>query len=149
MRGSYINRLLENHPNDSVIEVGTLVTEYLYTDRHVYEVVEVDSPKRVTIRRMRALPKEGSVPMSNQWELVSDKDGIERKLTKRGKYWYWTSEVTKDMYDERKDDVRFMIAFLGAGFDKDKMERDGKSQARYRRAKVRFGVGDYYYDYEF
>ena len=38
--GSLNNRLEENHMFCDVIEVGTDMTEYLYTDRHAYEVLK-------------------------------------------------------------------------------------------------------------
>jgi len=49
--GGLQNRLEENRMFCDEIKVGTGVTEYFYTDRHAYEVIEVKDQKHVKIRR--------------------------------------------------------------------------------------------------
>lgn len=144
--GLLTNRVMEDK-EFSAIEVGTPVTEYFYSDRRVYEVVGVIDEKHVEVRAMRAIPD--GLPMSNQWKLESDADGYVKKLTKRGKYWYWTHEVTKEDYEEGlKEDEFYEVRLRCAGYDPEIIMRRGK-QMKYSRAHVSFGVADYYYDYEF
>ena len=51
--GSLNNRIEENKMFCDTIEVGTGVTEYSWSDRHPYEVVEVKDQKNVAIRGMK------------------------------------------------------------------------------------------------
>ena len=48
--GSLNNRLEENKQFCETIEVGTGMTEYSYSDRHAYEVIEVTDQKHVKVR---------------------------------------------------------------------------------------------------
>ena len=87
--GSVQNRLEENRMYCDEIKVGTGVTEYLWSDRHPYEVIEVRDQKHVAVREMGHRPI--GEPMSNEWELFSDPSKPTKCLVKWGKYWYWTS----------------------------------------------------------
>ena len=62
--GSISNRLEENRMFCDVIEVGTGMTEYSYTDRHAYEVVEVVDQKHIKVREYDHKHK-GDFEMSN------------------------------------------------------------------------------------
>lgn len=90
--GSLNNRLEENKMFCKEIEVGMGVTEYFYSDRQAYEVVEVKDQKHVSIRKYDHKP--AGEPMSNDWELVSNKDNPVINLVKRGNYWYRTKTAT-------------------------------------------------------
>lgn len=118
--GNVINRIEENRPSIPEIEVGTGVTEYCWSDRHAYEVIEVKDQKHVTIREYDHKCIGG--PYSNEWELISNPDNRTINLVKRGKYWYVPSTWT---------------------------DKDGKDHKHYSKMNVRFGVASYYYDYEF
>ena len=141
--GSINNRLEENKMYCNEIEVGTGVTEYYWSDRHPYEVVEVKDQKHV---KVRALDHKhvGDGCMDNCWELMSNENNIIKELTKRGKYWYWTTTVSKDILDNDNIDVRLFLA--QNNIDADKLKEKDKV-TRYRRANVSFGVAEYYYDY--
>lgn len=117
--GSINNRLEENRQFVPTIEVGTGMTEYLWSDRHPYEVVKVIDQKHVVVREMEH--KLVGEPFSNKWELFSDPERPVEYITKRGQYWYWTTEY----------------------------EEDGKKKRNLHRANVSFGVAEYYYDYSF
>ena len=152
--GSLNNRLEENRQFCDEITVGTGVTEYDYSDRHPYEVIEVISQKDVIIRGLDH--KLAGEPMTNNWELVSNEDNPTYELVKRGKYWYSKVVVTSDILDkidreEAKGSdewVRLML-FLGHNnIDRDVLREKGKV-TRYHRWNVSFGRADYYYDYEF
>ena len=68
------------------IEVGTMLTEYLYSDRNVWEVIEVKSQKNVIVRLMSA---RHNVSYSNDnVELYSDKNNIVMELVYRYNNWY-------------------------------------------------------------
>lgn len=150
--GSLQNRLEENKQFCDEIKVGTGMTEYSYSDRHAYEVIAVENQKHVTVRLLDHKLK--GEPMTNNWELISNKDNPTYELVKRGKYWYSKVVVTSDILDEidSTDDVneriRLML-FLGHNdIDRDVLRDKGKV-TRYHRWNVSFGVADYYYDYEF
>lgn len=150
--GSLNNRLEENRMFCDVIEVGTGMTEYSYTDRHAYEVVEVTDQKHIKVREYDHKHK-GDFEMSNNWELVSNENNPVRAMTKRGKYWYWTTIITSDIMEEyNKGDaetkmyISLFLAQNGVSIDDFKTK---KKITRYRRANVSFGVASYYFDYEF
>ena len=97
--GCLTNRLEENKMFCEKIEVGTGMTEYYYSDRHPYEVVEVTDQKHIKVRELdhRHI---GDGCMDNHWELISNENNAIKALTKRGNYWYWTVVVTKDILDD-------------------------------------------------
>lgn len=150
--GSLNNRLEENRQFCDEITVGTGVTEYSYSDRHPYEVIEVISQKDVIIRGLDH--KLAGEPMTNNWELVSNEDNPTYELVKRGKYWYSKVVVTSDILDEMEtttdNEKHFRIAMFlcNNNIDRDVLRDKGKV-TRYHRWNVSFGVADYYYDYEF
>lgn len=143
--GSLQNRLEENQQFCSEITVGMGVTEYHWSDREAYEVVEVTDQKHVKIRRLDHKLIGGAY--SNQWELTSNKANPTYDLVKRGKYWYYTSTLTKAELEQITDkEKRLRLAV--AGFDFDKVMEKGK-QTKLSKANVSFGKADYYFDYEF
>lgn len=144
--GSLNNRLEENKMFCKEIEVGTGMTEYSYSDRHPYEVVEVKDQKHVKVRGLDH-KHVGDGCMDNNWELVSNENNSVRELTKRGNYWYWTITVAKDILD-KIDKIETRLFLCQNNIDIDKLKEKGKI-TRYRRANVSFGVAQYYYDYSF
>lgn len=144
--GSLNNRLEENKMFCKEIEVGTGMTEYSYSDRHPYEVVEVKDQKHVKVRGLDH-KHVGDGCMDNNWELLSNENNSVRELTKRGNYWYWTTTVTKDILD-KIDKIETRLFLCQNNIDIDKLKEKGKI-TRYRRANVSFGVAQYYYDYSF
>jgi hypothetical protein len=144
--GNLTNRLEENRMFCKEIEVGTGMTEYSYSDRHPYEVVEVKDQKHVKVRELDH-KHVGDGCMDNNWELVSNENNSVRMLTKRGKYWYWTVVVTKDILNSI-DKIETQLFLCHNNINVDQLKEKGKV-TRYRRANVSFGVADYYYDYEF
>lgn len=143
--GSIDNRLEENKQFCPVIEIGTGMTEYFYSDRHAYEVIDVKDQKHVTVRELRHI-HEGNGSMDNRWTLVSDPEGRERNMVKRGKYWYDEVTITSDLLDSTDIDTMLFLGFNNV--DEDELRKKGTIK-RYHRANVSFGVADYYYDYEF
>ena len=144
--GSLTNRLEENKMFCEKIEVGTGMTEYYYSDRHPYEVVEVVDQKHIKVRELDH-KHIGDSYMDNNWELISNENNAVKVLTKRGNYWYWTVVVTKDILDNI-DEIETRLFLCHNNIDIDKLKEKGKA-TRYRRANISFGIADYYYDYSF
>lgn len=154
--GSIDNRIEENKMFCEEIKVGIGMTEYLWSDRHAYEVVDVKDQKHVWVRQYDTKSKDG-VFASNNWELISNEDNPILYLTKRGKHWYWTVEITKEMLEtfenltDEHEKIKYQMFFAENNVMEDDRERirtKGKIR-RYTKANVSFGVADYYYDYSF
>lgn len=149
--GSIDNRLEENRQFCETIEVGTGMTEYYWSDRKAYEVVEVKDQKHVKVRKYDN--KGIGEPMSNDWELVSNENNPVYDMTKRGQYWYWTVEINAEILDriekaEGDEKFRMMLFLAHNDVDQNKLRAKGKI-TKYRRANVSFGTASYYHDYEF
>ena len=142
--GSLNNRLEENRQFCEKIEVGTGVTEYMYSDRKAYEVIEVKDQKHITIREYD--PKAIGEPMSNTWQLISNERNPHIELVKRGDYWYRVARATIE--DVESDDIEVKFWLYHNGFDPDKIKAKG-SQTKYHKMNISVGVASYYYDYEF
>lgn len=143
--GSVHNRLEENRQFCDEIKIGTGVTEYLYSDRHPYEVIDVVDQKHVYIRELDH--KLIGEPYSNDWELISNENNTVYYLTKRGKYWYKTITVTDDILEPEMS-VETMLFLAHNGINEDDL-RNRKKITRYHRINVSFGHASYYYDYSF
>lgn len=144
--GNLTNRLEENRMFCDEIKVGTGMTEYSYSDRHPWEVIEVVDQKHVKVRKMDH-KHVGNSQMDNNWKLVSNENNSVRALTRRGNYWYWTVVVTSDILDSI-DKIETQLFLCHNNIEVDKLKEKGKI-TRYHRANVSFGKADYYYDYEF
>jgi len=139
------NRLEENHMFTEEIKVGTGMTEYLYSDRHAYEVIEVYDQKHVVVREYDHKCVGG--PYSNEWKLVSNTNNPTKEMVKRGNYWYAVSTVTREMVSKELT-AEEQIYLAINGYDINKIKEKGK-QSKYYRMNVSFGIADYYYDYEY
>lgn len=144
--GSVNNRIEENKMFCDEIRVGTGVTEYSYSDREAYEVIEVKDQKHVTIRKYDH-KHIGPNNMDNNWELISNENNPTKELVKRGKYWYSAVTITRDMVEKSTSPEQKLYLVMN-GFDTTKILERG-SQTKYFKMNVSFGVADYYYDYEF
>ena len=148
--GSLQNRLSENKQLVDEIKVGTGVTEYLYSDRHAYEVIAVKDQKHITIREYDHKHK-GDVSMDNSWELISNPNNPSIDLVKRGNYWYTVSTITPDEAKEiyEGNDIDAKLWACHNNFDLQAIIASGKSKSAYHKINVSFGVASYYFDYEF
>lgn len=146
--GSLQNRLAENKQFCNEIKIGTGVTEYFYSDRHPYEVVEVVDQKHVYIRPLDH--KLIGEAYSNDWELISNKNNPIYYVTKRGKYWYKTLIITDDILGTDIDDIDINTRlFLAHNNITEEELRTKKKITRYNRINISFGHAEYYYDYSF
>lgn len=148
--GSLNNRVDENKMFCEEIKVGTGMTEYFWSDRHAYEVIEVTDQKHIKVREYDAV-KADNVSYSNNWKLVSNEKNPTRELVKRGKYWY---SVSRCSVEEAKrilesNDLQGRIWACHNNFDLQEIVETGKERKKLHRLNVSFGVADYYYDYEF
>lgn len=150
--GSLINRLEENNNYCEEIKVGTYATQYMYTDRHAYEVTEVIDQGHVFIRQLDAVRADNNgMSESQSYNYISNESNpeYELKLTKYG----W-KEVTTfgqwyiDRYEKRVDGWWWT--------DRALLERVRKAVAQGKTVKkyttkwnISFGVADEYYDYSF
>lgn len=123
--GSLTNRLEENRNyTGKDIEVGTLATEYLYSDRHAYEVVKVINQNHIFVRRLKAIRTDKNYMSECQdyrFESNPSARPVELKKMKHG--WkeirHWT-------------------------------DKDGKEHSQaWEKWNISFGVADEYYDYSF
>lgn len=144
--GSVNNRLDENQMFCDEIKVGTGMTEYSWSDREAYEVIEVKDQKHVTVRKYDHKLKGDAY--SNDWELISNEDNPTYNMVKRGNYWYSALTVTKeDLLSHDTPETRLNLIL--AGFDPKIVIEKGK-QTKYTKRNVSFGTAEYYYyDYEF
>ena len=147
--GSIDNRIEENKMHVDEIKVGTPVTMYLWSDRNAYEVIGVETQKKVTIREFDAIHTGGAY--ENKWELKSNEKNPSIKIAKRGNYWYQVAEVTPEEAEQIKasEDMQAQISCALNGFNLDEIIETGKTKRKYTRVNVSFGTADYYYDYEF
>ena len=142
--GNLQNRLEENKMFCDEIKVGTGVTEYYYSDRRAYEVIEVKDQKHITIREYDHKLKGEA--FTNDWELVSNKNNRVIELVKRGNNWYSAKTATIENIESENPETRLWVALNG--FDFDKIRKNGK-QTKYEKRNISIGIADYYYDYEF
>lgn len=142
--GSLNNRLDENQKEIPNIEVGMGVTEYLWSDRHAYEVTKVVNQKDVFIRRydVKHIGEYGN----DEWELISNENNKEMEVVYRYGNWYLKIIYTTESLNKMKendgciwlsDDIVNEVNEKGIAYRYEKMN------------KLRFGVADYYYDFEF
>lgn len=76
--GSVINRMMESRHGAIVPEVGMGVTEYCWSDRHAYEIVEVIDARHIIIRKLSA--KLVGDYYDQDYEYASDPNGRCLKL---------------------------------------------------------------------
>lgn len=143
--GNLMNRLEEGKQFCGKITVGTGMTEYHWSDRTPYEVIEVRDQKHVTVRELDYKAKNPGA-MDNEWELFSNPEHSACDMVKIGNVWYWTVTITaEDIAGKEGIDL---LPLVVNGFDIERIREKGK-QTKRTKANVSFGVARYYYDYSF
>lgn len=159
--GSLVNRLVEGRDfTNSNIEVGTGVTEILYSDRHAYEVIAVTGPNHFVIRRMKAIPT-GEF-MSNKWELESDETQPTRNIERINGVFYEVNYLTKEKVVERAEKalkeifvpnvpIERAIDYVTMHLTAKQKERvlSGKQVKLKSKINLAIGIQEEYYDYSF
>ena len=148
--GSLDNRIEENKMLCEKIEVGTGMTEYLWSDRNAYEVINVKDQKHVTVREYDH-KKADNESYSNNWELISNENNPTIEMVKRGNYWYSSVTITPEEAQEILDnnDIDLKIWACHNNFNLPEIIEKGKTKTTYHRMNVSFGKAEYHYDYTF
>lgn len=160
--GSLFNRLCENQGFEN-IQVGTHATEFLYSDRHAWEVVEVKDHKNITIRQLKATRIDNNgMSDCQEYKFASDENGMERKLTLRNGSWYRVNEYsidqlkknykTNEMARDFKTEQNFVnYALAMSGLTQKQIEnvRNGKTAKKLVKINISFGHAEEYHDYSF
>lgn len=146
--GSLTNRLAENRMFVPEIKEGTYVTEYLWSDRHAYEVVKVVDQKHVFIRRLKAIRTDDwGMSDSQNYRYESDETASVEELVKRGDYWYKVFTFSKEIHDKIVKEIGWCLWSLTekqwARID------EGKVVKRYSKINVSFGRADEFFDFSF
>ena len=162
--GNFINQMMGN--NATIPVVGQGMTELHYSDRSVYEVIEVsDDLKTVKVEYLEAShdkTKQGGEGHQN-WVLTPT--GHFRTIVWRNNKWQikgsevvFTKELIKE-YEESGTDKWTIVRYLsperrlaiygGDVWPKNVVEGLTRRRDTYHPIKVLFGVKDYRYDWEF
>ena len=152
--GNLVNRIMENRMYCDGIEVGTKATEYLYSDRNVWEVIEVIDDKNIVMRRMKAIRTDGHrMSDAQSYRYESDENAMKMGLRLiKGK---WRIVYTFDKKDEdgRPSDELWNIRYFRSSMMTEKQWADyeaGKVVTKVGAAKnISFGIADAYYDSSF
>lgn len=146
--GSLINRIHEGKTFVDEIKVGTPVTEYFWSDRHVHEVTKVIDQKHVFIREMEAIRTDkNGMSDSQQYRYESNKNANEVELVKRGNVWYTCRTFSKALYDKIVEEIGYCWWVLTPS--QWKRIDEGKDVKKYTKMNISFGIADYYYDFSF
>lgn len=163
--GNLFNRLEENNNYAGEIKVGTYVTEYMYSDRHAYEVVDVKDQNNISIRRLDAIRADDNGMSDDQhYKYEQNLNNPVIDLTKRNNVWYEMNEISKESLTRvaqrrLKEDFSngtfemaygFVLAFSSLTDNQKQRIEQGKTVKKYVKfGNLSFGVADEYYDYEF
>lgn len=163
--GSIDNRIEEGHQFVKEIKVGDGMTEYLWSDRHAYEVTQVINQEHVFVRRMKATIKTGKTYYDQDYDYASNPNAREIELKKYRGNWCEVYEFNKEailkQIDEffesgknccRTKEKEFAYRISGSNFtDKQKEDfENGKTIYKYKPWKnISFGVMDEYEDPSF
>lgn len=159
--GSISNRIEENKNYEGKdIYVGMKVTEYLWSDRHAYEVIKVFDQNHIVIRRLTAkrIDKNGMSECQDYEYISCETNSCEElKKTKAG----WKVVITypaetvqrmangfKNNYAKRpetftKTDIKEMETWVK------RAEKNKPVSVLGSKINISFGVADEYYDFSF
>lgn len=161
--GSLNNRFEEGQNFAGEIKVGCGVTEYGWSDRHPYEVIEVEDQKHIVIRAMdyKRIDKNG-MSDAQTYEYISNPNNRTYKLVLRNNVWYKVHEINKETWLKRaKEDTekgywsnersaylyyRAMANLTDKQYEK---VEQGQTIKKYDKMNISIGVMDRYFDYSF
>ena len=160
--GNISNRVDENKMYCKEIEVGTYATEYMWSDRHAYEVVEVIDQNHVFIRRLKSIRTDNygmSDAQSYRYESDLSRPVEEIKKTKSGWHRVNTYSVEKvketaNRYQKYLNEEHALGKYTKteiAEFIKwiKRAEKGKEVKELASKINISFGVADEYYDYSF
>lgn len=159
--GSITNRIEENKNYEGKdIYVGMKATEYMWSDRHAYEVVEVFDQEHIVIRRLNAKRVDSngmsecqeyeytSNEKASREEIKKTKTGWKRVITYTPETVKRTAEGYKNNYAKNpesftKTDIKEMERWIK------KAEKNQPLSVLSSKINISFGIADEYYDYSF
>lgn len=156
--GSVVNRIEEGRQLVDEIKVGTDITMYYWSDRTCYYVTEVESQKRIKVRRYIVVADRDKVGGVGHQNWVYFKT--------RKEYCEYMSQYFpgKYEYDGREDDPETWVFRNGTWkeeyFCRDLTPRNKTEERQLEKlgyikrycklsGKISIGKRDYYYDWEF
>ena len=161
--GSLNNRFEEGQQYVSEIKVGDGVTEYGYTDRYAYEVIEVINQNNIVIRKVDAnrIDNNGMSDCQN-YEYKSNPNNRKIKLTKRNNVWFevceyskekllkGAEEIKKDFKDNDAHKAYLYLKWMLHLTEKQYLNLEaGKIINKYKKMNISVGVMNEYFDYSF
>lgn len=143
--GSITNRFEENKIYKD-IKVGEYATEYLWSDRHAYEITKVVDKKHFFIRRLIAerIDHNGMSEIQ-EYKYTHDPNGYDQEIeiTKYGFKRVYRYDL--ELYNEILKREGYV---LWAG-DIVEAVKQGKKVKRSSKINLSIGVADEYYDFSF
>lgn len=161
--GCLQNRLEEGKQFVSEIKVGTGVTEYGYSDRKPFEVIEVIDQQHIVIRELDSKRIDNNGMSDAQtYEHISNPKNIKYELVLRNGTWFKVYEITKDAWLKRAEQmvkensfktiesayryIRAMASLTDKQYEKVDL---GKAIKKYIKMNISIGYADRYFDYTF
>ena len=161
--GCLSNRLEEGKTFVKEIKVGDGVTEYFYSDRKPYEVVEVINQKHIFIRTMdyKRLDSNG-MSDAQDYEYISNEKNPKIELVLRNNVWYKVNYINKAVWKKRaKEDTEkgyfkteegaynYFRAMAGLTDKQYEKVDNGSEVKKYSKMNISIGVMQKYFDYTF
>ena len=164
--GSVNNRIEEGKQFTPEIKVGTGMTEYMWSDRHAYEVTRVIDQEHLFVRKMNAKRIDhNGMSECQDYEYTSNPNAPEIEIVKRRGKWYIQNNFNKDelmkridkAFEEGKSNCKTKeceLAYYLIHADLTPKQREafdnGKTVKKYREwNNISFGVMEEYYDFSF
>jgi hypothetical protein len=165
--GNLNNRFDENHYFNGTkgnLTVGTLCTIYDWSDRHAYEVIEVEDQEHITIRQLKAIRTDNyGMSDAQDYRYESNPNAHPMKIALRNGQWREVNTFTKEGYEnacnrnlenfktfesaEAYVKYHYMMHITEKQFER---MMAGKTIRKYGpKVNISFGVADEYYDYSF
>ena len=161
--GSLQNRLEEGKQFVDEIKVGTGITEYSWSDRHPYEVIEVIDQKHIIIRALdyRRIDDNG-MSDAQSYEYISNENNIKYELVLRNNVWYKVRTITRESLLKRAEQLvaensfrtiesayNYLKAMANLTDKQHQSIEQGKAVKKYDKMNISVGYADRYYDYSF
>lgn len=164
--GSLTNRFEESKQYCKEIEVGTYMTEYMWSDRHAYEVVKVIDQQHVSVRRLKAIRTDnyGMSDAQNYRYESDERQPVEDLEFRRGKWYkvyYYNKESILKTIEERfntgrnimrkkEHEYNWLVIHAGMTANQRAKFENGATIKKYTQwNNISFGVADEYYDFSF
>lgn len=161
--GCLTNRLEEGKQFVDEIKVGTGVTEYYYSDRKPFEVIEVITQQHIIIRELdsKRIDNNG-MSDAQSYEYISNEKNPKYELVLRNGIWFKVYEINKNTWLARAEQMvkensfktcdaayRYIKAMAGLTDKQYEKVELGKSVKKYIKMNISIGFANKYHDYTF